>query len=533
MQFDVTPKPSGKHILLFHVTNNGYELPEIKGGTYGAAGYSDLKKLFTPVNELLTYLGPAVQDKVFDEYEKIFQLLAEFKDINDGTLDAVSDGVKTIFELIEPSQVTYFIKNQKNSIYVPEDLSDKLEEHHTADKTYVSADYVPLIALGLCTQMLLPIWATICNLVKDIVGTRQKELYCMYILHKSNIVELEGYRRLLVFVGTLTDKVKIPFSINVNSAMSDHTLNKWAMAQAVVRKLVTTEFCDPNTKVVNNIYSTLDNKLRNLQGAFNDYSNDKHRYTRDTSNSQDESGNASLLDDFKRKSKIPLGYRSAIQNYVRCPERILRNMIEASSMREELAPKKDLMVKDAESLASYLRNQATHEITPYALGVMGMLLKTQFHPAALLYVDYNEGINVLLASCYVYLKYAGFKEPQLYMFALEEESAKRTNVRYSLTKDTAEKVRNRFPYEYNNSKLSQEQSNPGLAHIAKAVSNLSLRFWVTNLNRREIRALGHESNNLPLTPTSLFKEEYAKLVIHTTYFKYDVVHMQEILDKKY
>ena len=533
MQLDVRPKANGLHIDRFLITHNGYELPSIKGGTYGTGGYTNLRKLFTPVNELLDFLGPAVQDVIFDEFEKIFQLLNNFTNIKDGTLDAVADCVTTMFEHIEPDLVIYFITNQKSSVFVPENTSDKIEEHHTQDKTYVAADYIPLIALGLSMQLLLPIWAMICTIVKDDVGTRNKELYCMSIINKSTIVETDGYKRLVRYIEALTNNVKIPLGVLVNKGLSELTLVKWALANAVVRKLATTEFSDPNTKVVNNIYSALDGKLKNLPGAFNVYSKDKHFYTRDTSNSQDESGNDSLLEDFKRTSKIPLGYRSALQNYVSDVERVMVNLIKASPNCDELMPRKDAIVREATELKEYLRKTGEHSISTYSLGVCAMLFKTQFHPVALHYVDYSVGFSVLLACAYVYIKEVGFKEPQLYLTALEEEEPNRANVRYSIAKETIDRIEACFPYTYDNPKLSQEQANPGRIHVTRAVAFMTQRFWIANLNRRQLNIIDVEENNSPLTPTTNFKEEYAQLLIHSQQLKYDVVLMEDILNRKY
>lgn len=533
MILDVKAKPNGKNIAAFLITHDNYELPPIKGGTYGTGGYVNLAKLFTPLNELLHYLGPDVQGRIFDEYEKIMQYLAEFQSLNDGTLDAVANSVRIIFEQMEPSRVEYFIVNQQNSVFIPTDLVDKIEEHHTTDKTYVSGDYVPLIAFGLCMQLLLPIWSQICAVVKDEVGTRKKELCCLQIIEQSNIIETEGYTRLVCYIEALTSSIKIPLGVLVNEGLSEHTLVKWALSNAIVRKLATTEFNDPETKVVNNIYSAIVGKLQNLPGAFAAFSKDKHHFTRDVSNSQDETGNDSLLEDFKRTSKIPLGYRSALQNYCRSVERLFINLIESSPERPMLLERKDALVKEATVIADYLRNTRSHSVNDYSLGVLGALFKTQFHPVALHYVDYDFGYNNLVAVAFTYLRAVGFTEPQLYLSALEEETSNRPNQRYTLSKETIERIHAAYPYEYTNHKLSQELANPGRRHINAAVLYMTNRFWAVNLPKRIAKAIGYPENEMPLVPSANFKEEYAQFILHTTEFKYDTVTMDDIRNKVY
>lgn len=190
---------------------------------FNAGGYSNAKpgavkqddtaelgervELFEEINEFISKLSKADQDKLYQCYVRIDQAFGLVGSLGEGRKgggnelnELLSEAMKDIYDIVEFEDLRdYILTNRK--IKLPPELSD---EYETTDKitplyiqrTYRKGEYIDLLANALGMRLMVPVWGSYMPISGKEDRIAMKEYSAFKLLERSKIFYQPTYAEL-------------------------------------------------------------------------------------------------------------------------------------------------------------------------------------------------------------------------------------------------------------------------------------------------------------------------------------------------
>lgn len=242
---------------------------------YSRSTFQDVMQLFDNINGYFASLKKEEQDTVWDIYKASLTAMDE---INEPTRlhQFLQNQMKTLFEIVTFESVRKWVLGY-GKIALPDDLKNDYGPEDTTQlirqRTYLRDDYYALAVFSIQLKVLVPIFGEYIGRVNKETGTKFKESYTMNLLSKTEIVRLDVFNRLLVYIDASieSEKIKNP-SVVKNSAilngLGSSELPMWLLARIIVRRIAVSEV-NMGENLISNVYHTVTQQLSQLDKTFN------------------------------------------------------------------------------------------------------------------------------------------------------------------------------------------------------------------------------------------------------------------------
>ncbi|MNU19679.1 hypothetical protein D3C71_79120 [compost metagenome] len=298
------------------MTHNGQEI------TWSVAllektSYKGEFDIFEQINGFWKHQPAAVQDKIFDVYQRI-------RNVYDATWDTSSELTRALYPLVaelftyhELPAVRHWV-DFHSTIATPETLKDTFKESYeqpgTRERTYLKEDYRNLVVLTVALRAMVPVWGEFISLTYRENGTTLKEYYAFRLLAHANVMKSEAMERLRVYVehSLPADKSK---AAAILGGISSEDFPTWVLGLVVVRRLTVGDVrgMDPQTTLITLIYKYIHSRVKSHDNSFIGLVKEK---SVEGGSSQEGENNLSKLEGYKVKQDIPAGDIVALEYFM-------------------------------------------------------------------------------------------------------------------------------------------------------------------------------------------------------------------------
>lgn len=379
-----------------------------------------------------------------------------------------------------------------------------IDRQGSREQTYIRSDYTKLIALAMAMRTMIPIWGHYIAFTRQETGTLYKEYYAFQLLHHSEIIHSEPFKKLLVYIDRTVGEDRCnPTTITEGISSEDYTT--WMLALVVVRRLAVGDIrgSDPRANMVTFIHRYVTSKMKGSDIAADSAVKPK---IYDEGGSDIES-KLSALERFKIKHDLSLGeiveLLFSVSDLRKTAFRLSANMTDELLQRS---------LKSVEQLY-------TQRLLDPQVMLLRWIMKPVISPRGLMYLDQATVVNtfgvlqaVLWARGHHYLallstSYANFGENE--MFLTSSDSRQR------IPKDMVAELDRIYPFHkiVGGRKSSQRPINLAVKSIETLADNLSMFTWTMTADSELItQAFGHcNTKRIPI-PSDI-KIKLARLVI--------------------
>lgn len=307
---------------------------------YDASGYSsttpgamkrvrgeDRVELFGELNEFIrTRLSEDDQLKLFIIYDRINNLFNDdvsFRKKGGGSAEKFERTLARlccdIYNIVLWKDLLEFIeeKVKNGDLLIPADIH---YEHRTEDRltpryvdcTYLTPDYIQLMAMILGYRFIIPVWGRYMPLKRYDDQSSMKEYHCFQLIMGSKFYKAPCFARLETYVrGGMDEKDDMGVIL---AGLSSEEIPIFLMAITSVRKLAVASLSadDDRKHLIRMLYHYVKNKAINL-GSTLGYN---VRAKLPDSIDRDHEDNSSTLDVYKMREEIPVGDLAVIETYI-------------------------------------------------------------------------------------------------------------------------------------------------------------------------------------------------------------------------
>lgn len=222
----------------------------------------------------------------------------------------LSDLVRRIFIIIKHADLRDYVNelHRDRKIHIPPDIADtyQTEDRLTPryiDCTYLTDDYLDLVAMSLGLRVMIPIWGRYMPLKKYDNNSAMKEYYSFQLLMGSSFYKATCFSRLDTYVrGGLEERNDLGV---VLSNLSAEEVPLFLMAITVVRKITVASLTHNVAKdhLIRMMYHYIDSKSKNLGTTLGNAVEAKRKGRTE----YDGEDNSSVWDKYKMREMIPAG----------------------------------------------------------------------------------------------------------------------------------------------------------------------------------------------------------------------------------
>lgn len=370
---------------------------------FNAKGYSNAKpgamkedetsatgqrvSLFDEINEFISRLPKADQEKIYQSYQRIDSTFSEFgkttsanvagvEQISNSRMlsDLLADAIKEIYDIVLFEDLReYVITNRK--LKIPPDLMDS---YTTSDKvtprymqrTYLRDEYIDLVSVALGLRLMIPVWGSFLPISGKEDRISMKELNAYHLLAKSKIYRATGvisptsrwfgerltedetnltvFSRLETYLAANLKEEEYELAVSFKH-LSSEEVPEYLMAQGLVRKAavapLSVEYGEQHMmKIIFNYCCSNNNRKPTVFGG-----NIKQKV--DVETALDD--NSSVLCVYKMKEQVSAGDLMICQKYV------MRYLNAARTIEPNLSDERiEACVKSAMSIDRFIPTES-------------------------------------------------------------------------------------------------------------------------------------------------------------------------------
>lgn len=508
MQINVHDK-SGKGITSISVSH-GPDTIYLSAGSYHSAAIINRDELFKETNEFLASIPADSQDKLWDVYVRVRDLLST-EDLNSSFFvrSEIERAVCDIYKVITYQVLRDYVDGAH--IQIPADVSDRFEEYsergrNYRERTYIKSDYIDMVALALGLRFVVPVWGVYVQIVAGVNGNAYKESEAMKLIEKAGLGEWPPYIRMNEYIEASVDKDTT--MTMVMAGLSSEEVPRLLMAMALVRKisigpLSTTSERDSLARSLFN-YVTFTH-LR-MDGRFQSVTGIVHAKRHRNLDKGDED-NSSVWDDMAQTTEITEGDRQVIDVYSEGVENILKRT------------KCDVAIARVQQCISICSRRELRPIEPFQKAMIYWVIRS-ISPEAREILMKTTGFR-LMGIAQAVLDHWGFHELAL-LISAEEYISEDGDVfmpsepRNKITKQQLEVLDAQYPYYRQETKRPDpgKRNNVAVTAIDMVVDWMSGRAWKPHAPRDLVE-------RIPMLPqlghfyiSGDIKRQLADMVIH-------------------
>ncbi|MBE0438172.1 MAG: hypothetical protein IBX57_00200 [Gammaproteobacteria bacterium] len=314
MQYIVTK--TERNTLSYITVRHGNKEIEWNVTVYGRSTLQNPTTMFDNVNAYMKTLPDDLQDKIFDVYVNVGEVLDNVTDFNK-VHTLLQKQVAILYNLLDFEALSRWVK-LKGQINTPTELKtdfDTDKNELTEKLTYLRDDYRDLIAFSLYLKPMLPIFGEYLNHTSRDISGKFRDHFVLSLLSKSKVIKLNPYKRLEIYINASIEKEerKAQAAFKSTSAvfggLGSSELPEWLMSKVIIRRVVIYEETLGDSLIAN-IYHTITQQVNSLDKTFSGRINEK----RPTGNVNDDD-NASIAENYKVKQEISDGDLTVLSVY--------------------------------------------------------------------------------------------------------------------------------------------------------------------------------------------------------------------------
>lgn len=461
--------------------------------------------IFEQINSYWSHQDPSVQDKIFDVYRRIRDVLYQIWDTHELT--------KTLYPLVAELYQYHQMETIKDwyvfhsglTLHPKWDLKDVYtsDSAGTRDKTYLKSEYKELTMLTVAIRAMIPVWGEFITKTAREKGTAFKEYYAFKLLSYASLMHSVAMERLRLYVEVSIPQDKTQESAILRAISSDD-YPIWLLSKVVVRRLAVADMrpLDPDSNLVTFIYRYIGQMVKGQDNTFMGLIKPKQI----EGQSQEGENNLSKLEGYKIKEAIPAGDIAMlafdITNHRKVIDRVCPDL-DAQLLQQSLTSVQALADKDIQ------RPQ---------LSVMQWVLSPVLNPRG---AEHLNKVSIMenLAITQAMLWHRGHFDIAALLTAIPLSNEQMMNVqgnesRTKMKGEVFEELNRLFPYTRKPPKQKiQRDANAGVNNINLIATEFSRADWRLTVPADWVAKLtGNKNNRLFTTPFDI-KIKLAALAI--------------------
>lgn len=469
-------------------------------GVFTRTVVGERTKFFNNVNKWMQSLGGAEEDRIYTKFKEIRSILDSGGDPNsDHTkikkcitelyklwdFDKLRSWCRLNAAIVSPAELKVGLDGEGN------DLTEKL--------TYLRDDYYDLVVLSIFLKPLLGIIGEYLDVCHRTHSAKFRDHHTMSLLTDTQLITLEPYRRLTVYVSASLEKeARRPNTFNTNSSVFSglglDELPMWLLSKALIRRVLTfSEFSGDN--LIANVYNAITHQLGALDKTFGRI-NDK-RITDKESGSGDD--NQSVAESYKVKESVSGGDLSILSHYTE----------DYISMVHTIDPSADA------NIAKYFINSFTDNpqftIQKVRMTIVQWVLAKIISPRGIPSLRRSSLINAL-AVAQTILWHWNLKELCLLINACPVDKNLMGVGSYRTPKVWVDRFESLYPYsKMNTPTVGIRKNNPAIKAINLVADELMLHNWFIVLPK-ELQNQAGIDTTIPHVVSPEIRDELSRLV---------------------
>lgn len=465
--------------------HNGTSLIWKTGKAYNKVKLSDPQRIFKEFNSYMEYMGPEVQDAVWNALVKI-------RDVMNMSMDGMRM-MMTLQHYIKELYVSTPMNSYRNflltvgNIHIPADIERMITDesrYNNADQTYLRHDFINLASVALALRPLIPIWGEYIDQSEDDALYKENEVVSLLDNCEMTNWPLDEPGPDGKETETVFDKLAayVRFCVNNQpatlarlwiSGMSSVEIPVHLCSRVLVRRLTIIPLDDPNHhSMISNIYRYVFTNLNPPERSTTERVNEKR-----PEGGADDDDKTSFIEAHKTKMKVSPGDIVAFD----------LDALDIEKLVVKVDPTVDLT--KLEMCMAEVSRMAQHEVFPHQVLLAQWVMAKAFPERAFSHIS-KVPVNTLLAGAQALLWHWGYRDLAVFMqvelfkddnlMSVNQFSAPRVNTRIlAKYKDEMNRL---FPHERRmripNNGVEPEPLN--IAGIAITSLNSSIRasHWI-------------------------------------------------------
>ena len=336
---------------------------------------------FAELNGYWAFIPEERQDKIFNVYERVKDVIHTSKDESDA-IYALQPLVKELFKLNPLEEISTWMAIY-SGMRVPSNVYDSYEEsadyRNSKQRTYTTSQYRDLVTLAVAYRVMTPIWGDYIGLTSNLIGTNFKELLALKLLNEADIFHSPPMNRLREYIAAAIPP-EPPKEI-FNLGMSSEDFPEWILSRILILRLVVADLrgADVKKSLMPFLHSYIDGMVNPRNNNFANMIKDK----KPEGNSSNEENNLSILESHRQREELSAGAISKMAVYTRKPLRMAR--VICPDIPEELVE------QSLESTKALLMTP----IRPVQLSLASWVLARALPPRAMLYFQNTDVVTCI------------------------------------------------------------------------------------------------------------------------------------------
>ena len=472
--------------------------------TYNKLKFFNLGRIFKELNEFWATLPEESQAEIFDAYKEIYEALKEVDDAR-SHLDAIRTQVKRIYKYYTKENLDEIMKGVE--VAYTSSMTGETNYVGGETRTYRKPDYDELVKLALRLRPMVPIFGQYVRLVRDHAGTHYKESAAVGLLKYTDVLECPAMDRLVRYMESNLANFQHRATAVMGNMGSDQ-VPYWLAERSIFRRVALGEVDSgsDNSSIVTNVHNFVKSQLDSLPRNFGSVVRAKTRVNEGAATNEE---NISVLESFKIRQQISDGDKVMVNVYCRDPIFIAQRV--DPSISAELV---DACTRITGSWASQVIQEHQKLLVKWVLSAA--------MPPSYFDVIGRESALRCIGATQALLYHWGYINIAALMTAIpldDPNSAPMTSLwqRDSITNETKELLRERFPYYRQPTKKDQTLDDVNEGNIAvNAVADAVYQSdWILHEPEWLIAEVKVSDVNTILIPPD-FRNQLAHLLLRCT-----------------
>lgn len=487
--------------------------------TYSKVRLEAPAAVFDEINEFLAWLPVKDQDKIFESYVKIKEMMTMVAD-NLHIANSVRYYIKEMYSVVPMESFKKWMLTQ-GKLVVPSDIQEKIDKdnrYNKTDNTYLKADYINLAILALATRLMVPIWG---EFVDQAVDNDYKEMEAVSLIDGTELLtwpeEMPAWTKLEEYITFFSNDNSALLS-NLWKGLGSAEIPECLLAKVAVRRLTICPLTGPHShSIIANIYRY----IRNNTNAPERTTQDRVTKKRPDESGGEDDDKVSIAESYKIKQRVSNGDAKLFEIATR---KMLHNC-------KDIDPTIDERLIRLCCNEEFLNDVALlNEIHPHQTRIAQWVMQRVFPPRAFHLIDLLSTLR-LFGCTQALLWHWGYNDLAALMFVevMHDSDQMMPNLTRNpklgarITPVYKEDLNQLFPY-YKPVRQKLSDMNPENAHVNKAViaiNNLTALIrssnWYFRGPQELYKAAGYpEGHNLVVVPQSI-KNTITEMVIHVAH----------------
>jgi hypothetical protein len=362
-------------------------------------------KVFDEINAYWEWAGPETQQKVWDCYVKIKEILRDIVD-NMYVAQHVRFYVNEMYKAMPMASFMRWLLTVGN-LFIPSDVQDKITKdsrYTRTEQTYLRPDYINLATVALAVRPMLPLWGEYIEQASD--DDLHKEMEAVGLIAETELMTwpqppqaaMSAFDKLNAYIRFCTEDTPITLG-KLWSGMGSSEIIDWLQSKVIVRRLTIVPLCDHTShSIISNVYRYAKSNIKPVDRSTTDRVNEK----RPEGGGGEEDDKTSFLESYKIKQRIADG--DAVMFSV-----ATENM---AGLVQTVDPTIDLNLLLATS--EHIEEMGRCQINPHQIILAQWVMAKAFPPRAFYHIPKMSVVR-LLATTQALLWHWGFHELAIYM----------------------------------------------------------------------------------------------------------------------